>query len=250
MLDFSLELAKKAGKYLRENLGKDLQVEYKSRINPVTQIDKGSQNIIFEAIEKAFPDHSIIAEESGRKDTGKRYTWFIDPLDGTVNYIHKIPIFCVSMALYRDMEPYIGICYNPMNEEIFYAERGKGAFRNGERLSVSPTTKLIDSLVVTGFPYSIDNLDESITRFKRILGEVQGIRRLGSAALDLCYVAKGSFEGFWEVRLHPWDMAAGVLIVTEAGGTVTGFDGLPFVLSSGDILASNYKIHEDLVKLM
>jgi len=167
-----------------------------------------------------------------------------------VNYIHGIPIFCVSIALYRDMEPYIGVCYNPMSEEFFYAQRGEGAFVNGEKIFVSSTNALIDSLLVTGFPYSLDALDTSIIRFKKLLGEVQGIRRIGSAALDLCYVAKGAFDGFWEIGLKSWDVAAGVLLVIEAGGKVTGIDGLPFDLSKGDILASNDKIHEDLLKLM
>jgi myo-inositol-1(or 4)-monophosphatase len=250
LLEFSLGLAKKAGDYLKVNFGKGLLVEYKSRINPVTPVDRGSQDIICNAIEKAFPDHSIISEEGKRKDTGNGYTWFIDPLDGTVNYIHNIPIFCVSISLYRYMEPYIGVCYNPMRDELFYAEKGKGAFMNGERISVSSITKLIDSLLVTGFPYSTDNLDISIARFQRLLGKVQGIRRIGSAALDLCYVAKGSFDGFWEVGLQSWDVAAGVLVVSEAGGIVTGLDGRPLDIGVGDILASNRKIHNDILMLM
>jgi len=178
MLDFSLSLAKKAGSYLRENFGRDFCIEFKGRINPVTQVDKGSQVIICTSIERYFPDHSIVSEESKRKDTGKKYTWFIDPLDGTVNYIHRIPIFCISMALYRSMEPFIGICYNPMSEELFYAERGKGAFLNGEQVFVSSSSKLIDSLLVTGFPYSMDKIEPSMIRFKRLLGEAQGIRGL------------------------------------------------------------------------
>ncbi len=250
MLDFVIYLAKKAGGYLKQNIGTDLQVEFKSRINPVTRVDKGSQDIIFGEIEREFPNHSVIAEEGLTKETGAGFTWFVDPLDGTVNYVHSIPIFCVSIAVYKDKNPYIGVCYNPVSEELYYSERGKGAYRSGKRIFVSETSRLIDALVVTGFPYSGEHAGDIISRFSRILGEVQGIRRLGSAALDLCYVAAGSFDGFWEIGLYPWDVAAGAAIVLEAGGKITGIDGKPFDVYCRDILASNSMIHKYLRKIM
>ncbi len=250
MLEFAMDLAKRAGSFLKENIGRDLQVEYKGRNNPVTRVDKASQALILQAIEKDFPDHSIIAEEGASKETGAEFTWIVDPLDGTVNYVHRIPIFCVSIGLFRDMRPYLGVCYNPMNEELYYAQAGQGAFLNGSRISVSATKCLIDALVVTGFPYDAQTTEDSISRFSRILGEVQGIRRLGSAALDLCRVASGSFDGFWEIGLSPWDTAAGITIVQEAGGIVSGFDDHPFDLRKGEILAGNPVIHEELKRLV
>ncbi|HNY65883.1 MAG TPA: inositol monophosphatase family protein [Deltaproteobacteria bacterium] len=250
MLDFVIHLAQKAGNYLKENIGSDLNVELKGRINPVTRVDKASQDIIFETISREFPDHAVIAEEGLQKETGSEYTWYVDPLDGTVNYMHQIPIFCVSIGVFKEGEPYIGVCFNPVSGELFYSQRGSGAFQNGERIRVSSTSRLIDALVVTGFPYNKDMHDGSIVRFTRILSEVQGIRRLGSAALDLCYVARGSFDGFWEVGLSSWDIAAGVAIVLEAGGFVTDFSGKPMDLESGNILAANGIIHAGLLRLM
>jgi myo-inositol-1(or 4)-monophosphatase len=250
MLDFAIHLAKKAGVYLRGNIGSDLNVEFKGRINPVTRVDKYSQDMIASAIAKEFPMHSIIAEEGLSKETGDEYAWYIDPLDGTVNYLHGIPVFCVSIGLYRKGEPFIGVCYNPMSDELFYSRKGQGAFMNGERIRVSTTARLIDALMVTGFPYAKDRHEETLSRFSRLLGEVQGIRRLGSAALDLCYVARGAFDGFWEVGLSPWDIAAGVAIVQEAGGVVSGFGDTPFSLDCGSILSANTVLHKELLRLM
>lgn len=250
MLEFTVQLAKKAGNYLRENFGKKLVVEYKGKIDLVTKIDRGSQSMIIDEIDRTFPRHSIIAEEGVSRQRDQEYTWFVDPLDGTVNYVHQIPIFCVSLAIYRNMQPFIGVCYNPMSGDLFSAQIGNGSFRNAERISASSSSRLVDSLVVTGFPYSLDDIDDSTARFTRILREVQGIRRLGSAALDLCFVASGSFGGFWEVSLKPWDMAAGVVVLLEAGGKVTGLHGEDFDLNNGDILASNGKIHDELGRLM
>ena len=250
MLDFVIQVAKKSGYFLRENFGKELRVEHKGRIDLVTLVDKRSQDIIVSEIEKRFPDHSIVAEEGIRKNKAKNYIWYIDPLDGTVNYVHNIPIFCVSIALYRDNEPYIGVCYNPMNNELFCAQSGSGAFLNKEKITVSETQRLVDALLVTGFPYETNDMDTLIERFSRCIKNAQGIRRLGSAAIDLCYVASGRFDGFWESGLNPWDLAAGIVILEEAGGTVTSFDGSLFDLSQGEILASNTRIHNDFKKLM
>ncbi len=250
MLEFVIHLAKKAGGYLKQNIGTDLQIEFKGRINPVTRVDKGAQDIIFGEIERVFPAHSVVAEEGVNKEADSEYTWYVDPLDGTVNYLHRIPFFCVSIAVYRDNHPYIGVCYNPVSEELFSSEQGKGAFRNGERIFVSGTSRLIDSLIVTGFPYSADRIGEVVSRFSRVLGAVQGVRRFGSAAMDLCYVAAGSFDGFWEIGLFPWDVAAGAAIVLEAGGAVSGIEGNPFDVMCGNILASNSMIHKPLMNIM
>src|SRR5690606_16928524 len=155
MLDFTVEIAKEAGKYLGENFGKTLQPQYKGMIDLVTEIDRGSQGIIVDAIIRSFPGHSVIAEEGVSLDEAGEYTWYVDPLDGTVNYVHKIPFFCVSLAVYRTSTPFIGVCYNPMSGQLFHAQAGKGAFCNGSRISVSDTSRLVESLVATGFPYSL-----------------------------------------------------------------------------------------------
>lgn len=250
MLNFTVNLAKKAGEYLRESFGKELDVEHKGRIDLVTQVDRDSQDMIIGEIDREFPHHSIIAEEGVNRSVGKDYTWFVDPLDGTVNFVHGIPFFCVSLGVFQEKKPYIGVCYNPISGDLFSAQSGKGAFRNGEKIRVSDTSLLVDSLVVTGFPYSLAGLDDSMARFARILREVQGIRRFGSAALDLCFVAAGSFDGFWEVGLHPWDLAGGVAVLLEAGGRVSGLSGEEFDPHHGDILASNGRIHDGLRGLM
>jgi myo-inositol-1(or 4)-monophosphatase len=250
MLDFAFHVGKKAGAYLLENLGSDLQVEHKGRIDLVTRVDKKAQEIIICEIENEYSEHSIIAEEGVKKSKSGQYVWYIDPLDGTVNFVHGIPIFCVSIALYVDNMPHIGVCYNPVLEEIFWAQADKGAYLNNSPIKVSNTEILVDSLVVTGFPYSTHKIESLTSRFSRVLHKVQGIRRLGSAALDLCYVACGRFDGFWEEGLHSWDMAAGIVILLEAGGKVSGFNGSDFDLTQGEIIASNNRIHNELTQLM
>ena len=250
MLDFSIQLAMRAGTFLREKLTSDRQVEYKGIINPVTDADEGSQKLILQAIEDRFPQHSILAEENASIDKNSEFTWIIDPLDGTVNYMHQIPIFCVSIALYRNMTPYLGVCYNPMSNDLFYCEKGKGAYRNGSAIHVSSTERLIETLVVTGFPYTKEESEKVVSRLARVLTEVQGIRRLGSAALDLCFVAAGLFDGYWEIGLSPWDIAAGALMVQEAGGRVTSFDGEALDIFKDDLLAGNPNIHGLLKRLV
>lgn len=250
MLDFIIHIARDAGRYLKDNMGTDLDVSFKGRINPVTRVDKASQDMIVGAISREFPGHSVIAEEGLTQETGSEYTWYVDPLDGTVNYIHGIPFFCVSIGLYKKGEPYLGVCYSPVLDELYSSEHGKGAFLNGRRIRVSPAAHLIDALVVTGFPYLKDSLEESLSRFARVLAQAQGIRRMGSAALDLCAVARGSFDAFWEAGLSPWDIAAGMAIVREAGGIVTGFDGAAVNLSCGNVLAANGALHGELLGLM
>jgi len=250
MLDFAIRLGKRAGEYLKDHLLHELTIEHKGRIDLVTNIDRQSESRIVTEIERAFPDHGIFAEEGYLKKGVSPYTWVIDPMDGTTNFIHRIPFFCVSIALLKDREPALGVCCNPMGNETFWAQTGKGAYRNGAHLKVSRTERMIDSLVATGFPYDGDDIGMLMRRFSRILRKAQGIRRLGSAALDLCYVASGSLDAFWEQGLKPWDMAAGVVILREAGGMVSGIDGTPFDLYRGDILASNSRVHEELQRCM
>jgi len=250
MLDFAVRLGKRAGEYLKEHRLDELTIEHKGRIDLVTNIDRQAESMIVSEIERAFPDHGLLAEEGFSKKGSVPYTWVIDPIDGTNNFIHRIPFFCVSIAVLKEREPHIGVCCSPMTGDIFWAQAGRGAYRNGARLHVSRTDRMIDSLIATGFPYDVDEIDIIIQRFTSILRKVRGIRRLGSAALDLCYVASGSLDAFWEQGLKPWDMAAGVVILQEAGGKVSCLDGSPFDMYRGDIIASNARLHDELQRCM
>ncbi|HEY9161308.1 MAG TPA: inositol monophosphatase family protein [Desulfomonilia bacterium] len=250
MLEFLINLSKEAGEYILNQSSEEILVEHKGRIDLVTNADKASQGMIIKSIVEKFPDHAIIAEEGYDKQGKDGFAWYIDPIDGTTNFVHGVPMFCVSIALYKDASPVIGVCHNPSTRETFHAEKGKGAFLNGMPIYVSRTENLLDSLVATGFPYKSENMDKIIQCFFNVVGNVQGIRRFGSAALDLCYVACGRFDAFWEMGLKPWDMAAGVLILNEAGGKITGMNGADFDLHKGDIVATNKIIHDDFLKIM
>ena len=250
MLNVAVEAAREGGKFLKKNLGKVRSIERKGgqEKNLVTEIDKGSEELIIKLIRKHFPAHDILAEESGaRKGAASEYRWIIDPLDGTTNYTHAFPVFCVSIGLEWKGKLLCGVIYDPNTNELFTAERGKGAFLNGKRIGVSKTPTLQNSLLVTGFPYNIaENPHHAIERFVSFLMKSQAVRRMGSAALDLAYVACGRFDGFWEVALQPWDMAAGVLLVEEAGGLVTDFSGGSMDIYKGALLSSNGKIHDEM----
>jgi myo-inositol-1(or 4)-monophosphatase len=250
MFDFLVDISKQAGAYLLSQFGGDLLIEHKGRIDLVTHADRVSQKIIIKNIEKRFPGHAIVAEEGYDKSGKEGFSWYIDPIDGTTNFVHGVPIFCISIALYKELSPLFGICYNPASQETFCAEKGKGSFLNGKRIQVSTTWNLIDALVATGFPYERENMGKVIERLFTVVSGVQGIRRLGSAALDLCYVACGRFDAFWEMGLKPWDMAAGVLILEEAGGMVTSAEGTEFDLTKGNIAASNKVIHNKFLQLL
>jgi myo-inositol-1(or 4)-monophosphatase len=251
-LTVAIESAKEAGRFLKLNLGKVKNIESKKEeINLVTEIDKGSEKKIIDFLKSRFPNHSILAEESGETNLGSDFKWIIDPLDGTTNYTHSFPVFCVSIALEFKGEVILGVVYDPNLDELFYAEKGKGAFLNGKRISVSKTDKLIKSMLATGFPYNVkENPDNCIEHFVNFLMEAQAIRRLGSAALDLVYVACGRLDGFWEVNLNPWDTAAGKIIVEEAGGKVTDFYGNDFNIYTKGIVASNGLIHEQMLEVI
>lgn len=219
-------LARQAGAILRAGYNKEHQVGYKGVIDLVTEIDHQSEKFLLGEIQKDFPDHHIFSEESGVIQGNDEHIWYIDPLDGTVNYAHHIPIFCVSIAYAFHSDLTLGVVYDPMRDEMFLAQRGQGASLNGKPLHVSSVTELQRSLLVTGFPYTAWNTpQDNFDNFAKFGKLTQGVRRLGSAALDLCYVAAGRFDGFWEMSLHPWDVAAGGLICEEAGARVTDIQG-------------------------
>lgn len=254
MLDVAIEAAKSAGGFLRKNLGKVRQIHQKGgqEKNLVTEIDKQSEAMIIGMIQRHFPSHAFLGEESGRSKPGSSgYTWVIDPLDGTTNYTHGLPVFCVSIGLEYQNEIVLGVIYDPNNGELFTAEKGRGSFLNGKRISVSKVETLSRSLLVTGFPYSVaDNPGRAVEHFIQFLFEGQAVRRMGSAAIDLAYVAAGRYDGFWEVELQPWDMAAGSLLVTEAGGRVTDFEGDPFDIYKKTLVASNGAVHDEMLGIL
>jgi myo-inositol-1(or 4)-monophosphatase len=253
MLDVAIEAAKEAGKFLKYNIGKVRSIEQKKgeERNLVSEIDKASEEKIIGIIKRHYPGHAILAEESGGRTESADYKWIIDPLDGTTNFLHGVPIFCVTIAVERKGEVVAGVIYDPNHDEMFTAAKGEGAFLNGRPIRVSKTKELINSLLVTGFPYDIArNPDHAIEHFVHFLAEGRGIRRLGSAALDLAYTAAGRFDGFWEVNLNPWDMAAGVLLVSEAGGKVTDFSGAPQSIYQKQVVASNGIIHDAMLRIL
>ncbi len=244
-------VAVEAGALLLERLNDLHTVQYKGEINLVTEADRLSEALIVERIRRAFPGHDILAEESPETMKGSCFRWIIDPLDGTTNYAHGYPIFCVSVALEVEGEIRLGAVYNPMLSELFVAENGEGAFLNGRRLAVSRAAKLSQSLLATGFPYDLrENRNNNFAYYRAMAMNAQAVRRAGAAALDLAYVAAGRFDGFWELRLMPWDTAAGWLLVTEAGGIVTDLRGDPYQLHSPHMLASNSLIHGEMTDIL
>jgi myo-inositol-1(or 4)-monophosphatase len=253
MLHIAVEAAKEAGRYLKYSVGKVKSIEMKQgeERNLVSEIDKTSEAKIISIIKRHYPNHAILAEESGASSPSADYKWVIDPLDGTTNFLHGLPIFCVTIAIEYKAEIVAGVVYDPNLEELFTAEKGSGAYCNGKRMRVTQTSDLMSSLLVTGFPYDIaQNPDNAVGHFVNFLMEGQGLRRLGSAALDLSYIAAGRFDGFWEVNLNPWDMAAGVLFVHEAGGKVTDFSGVPSSIYNKQVLATNGSIHDAMLQVL
>jgi myo-inositol-1(or 4)-monophosphatase len=246
----AIETAKRAGKILLEGFGTSFKISSKEgKNNLVTDYDNRSEEFIINSLFKKFPDFSFLAEESGSSNNvhSDGYLWVIDPLDGTVNYAHNLPIFSVSIALIKNREILCGIIYNPVLDELFVAEKNKGSFLNSEPIKVSNCNKLDNSFLVTGFPYNIDsNPGHCVDQFVQMLKRGIPVRRLGSAALDLAYVAAGRFDGFWEINLNPWDVAAGVLLVHEAGGLVTQYNLDTYWIFDNNILATNGLIHKEL----
>jgi myo-inositol-1(or 4)-monophosphatase len=252
MKDFAVELAKEAGQVLMDYFERRLVVESKSsEIDLVTEADVASEKLIVKAIRERYPEHSILSEEGlGEKQAGE-FLWLIDPLDGTTNYAHGYPVFCVSIALQREGETVLGVTYDPVQDELFYAEKGQGAYCHGRRLSVSGAVNLRRSLLATGFPYARASIeDNNVAEFGRIMPRVQGVRRGGAATLDMAYVAAGRLDGYWEFHLSPWDWAAGHLLVQEAGGRTSDVSGQPWRLRSNSMVATNGLLHEELLAVL
>jgi myo-inositol-1(or 4)-monophosphatase len=242
------DIAREAGALLMKYFHRRVSVEYKGEADLVTEADRQSEALIRERIRTRWPTHDILGEEQGLVDTGSEYRWYVDPLDGTTNFAHAFPVFCVSMALEHDRQRLAGVIYDPTRDELFTAAQGQGAHLNGQPISVSKIGNLAECLVGTGFPSHKRHQNPNIFFYHQITLRTHGVRRPGSAALDLCNVACGRFDGFWEFNLNPWDTAAGVLIVEEAGGKVTDFYGGPFQLNSRETLASNGLVHDALLK--
>lgn len=247
----SIKAAYRGAGVLRSFLGRLSGIGKKGAIDLVTEADVNSEKVIIEAIRKQFPGHSILAEESGLTKGSQDYKWIIDPLDGTTNFAHQLGLFSISIAFALKKDIVVGVVLNPLTEELFTAISEKGAFLNSRQIKVSDSESVSESLLVTGFPYDLKNIIEPVlTRFSNCLKASQGIRRLGSAALDLCYLACGRFDGFWEQNLNPWDTAAGALIAKEAGSIITDFSNNSYTIDKKEILATNGKIHKKMLSLM
>lgn len=246
-LQVALAAAQTAGQILRRGFGKTQRISHKGLVNLVTDQDRRSEEAIVRIIQSAFPGHAILAEESGCTGSNAEHRWIVDPLDGTTNYAHGYPVFCVSIAYERQGEVEIGVILDPLRRELFVAQRGRGTRLNGRPARVSSTHTLIESLLETGFPYSRDRMRIALDEFDRLAYQSQGLRRAGAAALGLAYVAAGRLDGFWEATLAPWDCAAGALLVRESGGTVSQLDGRPYRADCTGIVASNGLIHDALV---
>ncbi len=250
----AVEIVTRAGEIQLERRESGFSISKKAENDLVTEVDLECERMCRAVLAERFPDHDILAEEFGAASSSveaSRWRWVFDPLDGTTNYAHGLPVFCSSLGLEIDGRTEVGAIYDPTHRELFTAERGKGASLNGARLAVSDADGLRDSLLVTGFPYDVHrHAGDLVALFGAFLGRAQAVRRLGSAALDLCYVAAGRFEGFWEQHLKPWDVCAGALIVEEAGGRITGTDGSPFEIAAAHLVASNGRIHDAMLTVI
>jgi myo-inositol-1(or 4)-monophosphatase len=252
-LQVAIEVAHEAGLIQKKYHGKLIKIGYKGtgKNDVVTEVDKKCEAYIVKQLNKAFPDYAVLAEEGTNVDSRVPYKWIIDPLDATVNYSHGHPVFAVSIGLEYKGKIIAGACYSTMLDEMYYAEKGKGAFLNGRKIQVSKTKSLETSLLCTGFAYDVKtNPDNNLNNFAKFILNSQALRRDGSAVIDLCYVACGRYEGFWELNLKPWDVAAATLIIQEAGGKVTRFDGSKFSIYGNQVLASNGKVHKEMMRVL
>jgi myo-inositol-1(or 4)-monophosphatase len=249
-LKTATDAALEAGALLKAHYSRMSEIRFKGEINLVTETDLASQALLHDRLSAAYPGHDFLAEEGLKSVRGAEFRWVFDPLDGTTNFAHKLPVFCVSIGLERRGELVLGVVYNPMSGELFRAETGQGAFLNETRLHVSVIPDVGRSLVATGFSYDIRETRCNITQHERVILRAQGVRRCGSAALDLCYVAAGRFDGFWELKLSPWDTAAGAVLVREAGGRITDFLNFPVNIYHPEVCASNGLIHGELLGLL
>ena len=254
MLNFAIQTARDAGRILAERFGRaSLRVQNKGEIDLVTEADLAAERLIVERIRNYYPRHAILTEEAGdvaHEGPASDYKWVIDPLDGTTNYAHGYPCFCVSIGLAQKGRLEVGVVYDPIRDEMFAAERGEGATLNGRRIHVSEIEKLNDAMLCTGFPYNVREIRDFARHFYNFIMNAQAVRRDGSAALDLAYVACGRFDGFWEEGLRPWDVAAGVLLIEEAGGRISYYDGSPFKIYTPPILASNGLLHDAMMRVL
>ncbi len=248
-LEGAISAAREAGEVLRKGFGWQHSVRYKGEVDLVTEVDEQAERVIKEILLGAFPSYGMLAEESGRSSGQEDARWIVDPLDGTTNYAHGLPIFCVSIALERAGEVVVGVVHDPMRQETYLAERGGGATLNGEPMRVSDTDELIQALIATGFPYDRAEMPEALELFGRFAAITRGMRRLGSTALDLCYVAAGRLDGYYERGIWAWDIAAGSLILEEAGGKVTDYRGAGLNLEGRQIVASNGYLHSAMMEL-
>lgn len=250
----AIEAVMRAGQVQLSRFGTDLRIDKKGAIDLVTEIDLQIERDFRAMIAERFPTHVVLGEELGSsadREAASAFCWVFDPVDGTTNYAHGLPIFCSSLALEIDGELAVGAIYDPTRRELFTAERGHGAWLNGAPLKVSTADALIDALLVTGFHYGIQrDPEELVSLFREFITKARAVRRLGSAALDLAYVAAGRFDGYWESKIQPWDVAAGALIVAEAGGTVTTIDGAPFRSRAGNVIATNGPLHPHVLDVI
>jgi myo-inositol-1(or 4)-monophosphatase len=246
-MEAAIEISLAAGNLLRYHFGRRIAYDLKSEFDLVTEADRASEKLVVERLRQYFPLHSITAEEGGGRESGSEYRWYVDPLDGTTNFAHGYPVWSVTLALEKAGELVAGVVFDPNRDELFACEKGSGAFLNGERIHVSRVAKLADSLSCTGFPNHNRNTNPNIHFFYQLAMETHGVRRGGSAAIDMAYTACGRLDAFWEIGLHPWDLAAGKLLVTEAGGVCTDMRGGVHTMESADVIADNGLLHEELV---
>jgi myo-inositol-1(or 4)-monophosphatase len=250
---FVVTLCKEAGRVMLERLGSAHDVARKGKVDLVTEVDLALGQMITDRINSRFPEHSVVSEERWDGETAHLadHVWLVDPLDGTTNYVHGYPVFCVSVALAHRGDVLMGCVFDPLRDELFYAERGGGATLNGSRIMTSHTDHLISSLVSTGFPYERGAAaGQNVAHLGRLITRIQGVRRSGSLALDLAYVSAGRLDGHWELRVKPWDTAAGGLLITEAGGRISNVRGGTWTPFEGDVVATNGKIHEELLSVL
>jgi myo-inositol-1(or 4)-monophosphatase len=248
-LEAAVTAVKAAGEVLRNDFGQHQEVKYKGEVDLVTRADENAEQTIKEVLQETFPNYGMLAEEGGELKSEGNVRWIVDPLDGTTNYAHGLPLFCTSIALERGSEVVLGVVHDPMANETYTAERGSGATLNGEPIGVSDTDEPIRALLATGFPYDRNEVPVALEIFGQFALRTQSMRRLGSAALDLCYVAVGRLDGYYERGVKAWDIAAGVLILREAGGKVTDYSGHELDLERGEVVASNGPLHPDLVSV-
>jgi myo-inositol-1(or 4)-monophosphatase len=248
-LKVALEAALRAGGVLRDGFGLRPEIRYKGEVDLVTETDERAEEVIREVLLGAYPSYGVLGEEGGETAGEEDARWIVDPLDGTTNYAHGLPVFAVSIALERAGEVVVGVVHDPIREETFVAERGRGARLNDEGIGVSETDELVRALVVTGFPYDRGEVPAAVELFGRLSVRAQGMRRLGSAALDICYVAAGRLDAYYERGIHVWDVAAAGLVLEEAGGRITDYKGRPFEMEGGEMVASNGPLHPVLIEL-